>query len=128
MQQMIDVKTAELDGSALDWAVAQVEGRATRIYLCPVMDEYKVAATVSGGDIESAWMPSIDWAQAGPLIEAHGVEIMASPLAGVKYVAIAGSEEDYEWVSGETHLIAACRAIVAAKLGDVVSVPAELVP
>lgn len=28
---------------------------------------------------------------------------------------------------GDTYLVALCRAIVAAKLGDVVSVPAELV-
>jgi hypothetical protein len=128
---MIEVKTAELDGSALDWAVAQVEGRATRIYLCPVMDEYKVAATVPGGDLQSAWMPSIDWAQGGPLIEKYRADLCFE-RDGLYHAELCDSEgmqlSPYTGVYGSTPLIAACRAIVAAKLGDLVSVPAELVP
>ena len=128
MQRMIEVKTSELEGSALDWAVAQVDGRATRVYLCPVMDEYKVAATVPGGDLESAWMPSIDWGQGGPLIESNQ---WALPYRATHRRHIG----DFEACTpagfprnGSTPLIAAMRAIVAAKLGDFVSVPAELMP
>ena len=129
MQQMIDVKTAELEGSALDWAVAQVEGRATRIYLCPVMDEYKVAATVPGGDLQSAWMPSIDWAQGGPLIDKYNIDFTVEAKGRYLAELCCDSGEPLTTpVIGSTHLIAACRAIVAAKLGDVVSVPTELVP
>jgi len=125
MQQMIDVKTEKLEGAALDWAVAQVEGRKTRIYLCPIMEEYKVAATVPDGDLESAWMPSIDWAKGGPLIEQNQIVYLRD---GDEYVAIISRMESEGIASGSTHLIAACRAIVAAKLGDMVSVPAELMP
>jgi hypothetical protein len=130
MQQMIDVKTAELEGAALDWAVAQVEGRNTRIYLCPVMDEYKVAATVPGGDLEFAWMPSIDWGQGGLLIEAHDVSLSSSVDGTIKFATIYRDKDCVRvaYQRASTRLIAVCRAIVAAKLGGVVSVPAELMP
>lgn len=123
---MVEVKASELEGAALDWAVAKIQNLEARLYLCPIENKYRVATIVPGGDIEIAWHPSTSWTRGGPLIEKYSVEIIASPLVGVSFNAIVGDEEDYDWQPGETHLIAACRAIVAAKLGDVVSVPSEL--
>lgn len=117
----VEVKAAELIGAALDWAVAQVEG-------------IKVQISSSLGGVTSCWMvakpkqcwqPSKRWRQAGPLIEKHSVIITyhnapdRTPLACTHAMAPA-----YE--NGDTVLVAACRAIVAAKLGDTVHVPAEL--
>jgi len=148
----VTVRTTELQGSALDWAVAQVEGRTTRIYLCPIGDHYAVAAQVLGGDLEHAWMPSLAWDQGGPLIDKYGIALRQSK--GVWYAmtsADLGNGERAPWVEftyrdgvrygtqsyevkprqqrfkGPIALIAACRAIVASKLGDTVQVPQELV-
>ena len=100
------------------------KGRKTRIYLCPIMDEYKVAATVPGGDLESAWMPSIDWGQGGPLIDSDDIDIWGD--CGFFCAHLAIENKAIVMCKGTTRLIAACRAIVAAKLGAVVSVPEEL--
>lgn len=105
MNQMIEVKTAELTGPALDWAVCL----AANGFSCQVTSDY-----------------STDWAQGGPLIEEYAVQL--EPCAGywvAKTDCRLGSNH-YAKRDGESPLIAACRAIVAAKLGAVVSVPAEL--
>lgn len=108
---MIEVKTAGLAGPALDWAVAQIEG---------------VGCTPT--TIMRFYRPSTDWAQGGPLIEKHHIEIVSFCGEGWECVkSWCHGEIDETYPFGETHLIAACRAIVAVKLGDVVSVPAELV-
>lgn len=117
---MTEVKTAELIGKPLDWAVDVAT--ASIFDLHPDRTKKMIESILSG-----RYSPSTEWAQGGVLIGRFGVEIMASPIEGEKYAAIAGSEEDCDWLRGDTHLIAAFRAIVAAKLGDVVSIPSELV-
>lgn len=125
---LVEVKTAELIGPALDWAVAVVEG------LAPFIDPQRVRGQrfhttreAEGCWNDEAWQPSINWSQGGPLIETHQIDIVWG-----------GTDEHGSWWRADhqdvgvcpmagTPLIAACRAIVAAKLGDVVSVPAELV-
>ncbi|RJG10967.1 DUF2591 domain-containing protein [Pseudomonas cavernicola] len=115
----IEVKTADLIGPALDWAVALATGA----------DELKVGADggvsciyqlPDGGCWTNYYRPSTDWSQGGPLIEKH---ITALNQSGTE-TWWAHSEDRLGL--GPTALIAACRAIVAAKLGDTVSVPAEL--
>jgi hypothetical protein len=73
---------------------------------------------------------STDWAQGGPLIEREGISIalMSDPtewLATAGYIVNA-IEVDTPMKTGPTALIAACRMIVAAKLGEEVDVPEEL--
>jgi len=93
------MKTSELTGAALDWAVAKCEPDDTlAIYfdestgepLChddwPNNQEYK---------------PSTDWAQGGPIIER-------------------------ERIPNNGDLAEAMRCFVASKLGDTVDVPEEL--
>lgn len=119
----IEVKTSELAGAALDWA-AGYAARDSQSDINPYPSSREAWAI--DWSRQSSYSPSTDWAQGGPLIEKYGVEIMASPLVGGFFNAIVGDEEDYDWQPGDTHLIAAMRAIVAAKLGDAVSVPSEL--
>lgn len=78
------------------------------------------------------WSPSADWSQGGPLIEKHRMDftfdrdgLVFAYLCDENGIELPSS---HKWEAfGPTHLIAACRAIVAAHLGEVVSVPAELV-
>lgn len=115
----IEVKTADLTGPALDWAVWLADfgepgepcRRAGLIWTA--MNEY--------------WSPSTDWSQGGPLIEKHGVELAPPTSEGDWWGAAVWKAKARFLLDGENPLIAACRAIVAAKLGDMVSVPAELV-
>ena len=109
----IKLKTSELTGAALDWAVAK----------CEVGDAIN--------EIDDPHFYSTDWALAGPIIERERI--------GFKYTGTA--MEFVAWVNGElstvndqhgpTPLIAAMRCYVASKFGDdlvlfKVEVPNEL--
>lgn len=120
MSDMVEVKTADLSGYALDWAVAKVEG---------IRLEFSRAAgfwhPADWPDLVE-WAPSTDWGQCGPLIEERRLEIIENEDG---WAAVKGwiCGEIYQmYPVGETHLVAACRAIVAEKLGDTVQVPEEL--
>lgn len=128
----IEVKTAELIGPALDWAVAKANGFAVQVRpyaeFCNASTGHKVKARYHrvwyefDGDLEE-YSPSADWSQGGPLIDKHNVEILrAGDCVMAKLYGLTNAAGD-----GKTPLIAACRAIVAAKLGDAVSVPEDLV-
>lgn len=107
------MKTSELTGAALNWAVATCADLPYPV----VYDEDGRAVTVS---------PSTDWAQGGPIIERERI--------GVKYTGAAMGF--VAWINGErstkndhygpTPLIAAMRCYVASKLGDEIDVPREL--
>ncbi|WP_312799599.1 phage protein NinX family protein, partial [Pseudomonas sp.] len=71
------------------------------------------------------YKPSSDWSQGGPLVAQNGkriglelrlAEVSASFLQSGMRIGYTASDV----------LIAACRAIVAAKLGDTVQIPSEL--
>lgn len=115
----MEIKTSELSGQRLDWAVARAKGGdcGTR-----KNDRTKMAAKF-GGEIFSDWRPSIDWSQGGPLIESH--EIQVAPMNGRKAPRWIAMIQDVD-AFGPTPLIAASRAIVLAKLGDTVTVPNEM--
>ena len=108
------IKTSELQGPALDWAVAECEELGIR--------------RLSGGEFLLAdgdfWFPSTDWAQGGPIIEREKISVMFSFDLGVWVSAIGELWVPEEGgVHGPTPLIAAMRCYVASKLGDEVEVP-----
>ncbi|XAI95202.1 hypothetical protein [Leptolyngbya phage Lbo-JY16] len=120
---MIEVKTAELSGAALDWAVAQIEAERNEEWCVVSRAISRTVFVIVEPDTGFNFSPSSDWSQGGPLIEEYRVAI--------DYRALSKTWDAYcsGWMNGcETPLIAACRAIVAAKLGDTVQVPAELLP
>lgn len=127
MSEFVEVKTAELTGAALDWAVAMAEDWNT--LLMPMgRTEYSVGATavdVDGNVTGFACRYSTDWSQGGPLIEKHRVGF---GIYADHYFAVTGLNDSSGSCNGPTHLIAACRAIVASVLGKTVSVPRELLP
>ncbi|MCV4343132.1 DUF2591 domain-containing protein [Pseudomonas capsici] len=132
---MIEAKTAELSGLALNWAVGLCMGweyRRCRDLTC--MGWYD-------GKQENfqciSWRPSTEWSQGGPLIEKYNVQtsyngngFSRSPTGKhwCAYVCKPSGQEELPSGSGPTPLTAACRAIVASKLGDTVQIPVELMP
>ena len=117
------VKTTELSGAALDWAVARCEG----------WDGFDVhsngAFELERSDTgDCLWLkcfePSTDWSQAGPIIERECITVSHDAggwMASYNFV-MARSYARH----GPTPLIAAMRCYVASKLGDEVEIPEEL--
>lgn len=121
---MIEQDTAHLEGQALDWAVAKVQGYDL------MRHPYRRAYVEGTGFID--YKPTTNWLLAGPLILEHGVSLTCIAPANCWEAYCDGERQpdgNYRVVvmEGETPQIAACRAIVAASLGEVVRVPKELV-
>jgi hypothetical protein len=119
------IKTSELSGAALDWAVAMAENNddcrdpyVTRTY--DGKEKYVRVTTFSG--ITTDWEPSTDWAQGGPLIERGLLVLSPDPSDGWR----ARSYMDLTSYKGPTPLQAAMRCYVASQLGDTVDIPPEL--
>ena len=108
------MKTSELTGIALDWAVTKCEGYDHEI---------------TPGSEWGMWGWATDWVQGGPIIEREWISTECWPNE---------SDENTRWVAtryeqpavceerGPTPLIAAMRCYVASKLGDDVEIPEEL--
>ena len=118
MNEFVEVKTSDLIGPPLDWATAVAIGHEPNlIALWPIV-------FVNG----LFFSPSTSWSQGGPLIEDHKA-CVAIFCDGDWCCAFNPGERLQDWSDsgyGPTPLIAACRAIVRAKLGETVSVPKEL--
>ena len=97
------MKTAELTGAALDWAVAVCEKNWT--FEPDGCDSY-----------------STDWAQGGPLIERNLITIFRHDEEWFAHSQLSMPED----FPGDTPLIAAMRCYVASQLGDEVEIPEEL--
>lgn len=134
---MIEVKTADLIGAALDWAVAKAIGLKLRHQqrdghrqggYHAVGDAYGYIWTDThpNGYVGSSygWSPSRCWKDGGPLIDKYEVSIISQEPGAQP---CAWTDGTAPW-HGSTNLIAACRAIVAAKAGEIVWVPKELMP
>lgn len=99
------IKTNELTGAALDWAVAKCEG------------------CVGKNQLLGAWYaPSTHWAQGGPIIERERITLDSDLTT---WCASSDSNES-AMCYGPAPLIAAMRCYVASKLGDEVEIPEEL--
>ncbi len=130
MTDLIEVRAANLVGAALDWAVAEVEGIETSWRygreLVQVHDRGGIKLVES---IRSIYSPSIDWSQGGPLIDKHQASAhYQAHLADAQFRYSAGPAGSGFWCYGPTALVAFCRSLVKAKLGDTVQVPKELMP
>ena len=120
------VKTSELQGAALDWAVANCEGELSQHGGQVHLVESKVRFYEDTLDIQ--YTPSTDWSQGGPIIERK--EIALEPMTHDKFgdgwlaTRVEGPAVCMEF--GPTILIAAMRCYVVGILGDEVEVPDEL--
>jgi hypothetical protein len=109
------MKTSDLIGAALDWAVAKAQGSKC---IGP--------KSQAGKYLYVAMRPSTDWAQGGPIIERERIQL--TPCRN--YWEANGSDGELyhsdTFQTGNTPLIAAMRCYVAGKLGDTIDVPEEL--
>jgi hypothetical protein len=104
------MRTNELTGAALDWAVAKCEkpewlGNQAEVYV-----------------LKAGFHPSTNWAQGGPIIEREGISVCPDEIAPWCAFFDNGTAE-YVFYTGTTPLIAAMRCYVASKLGDEVELP-----
>lgn len=122
------IKTQELTGSALDWAVAKCEGHQWRSPWILEKEGYKAWASY-----EEAWgnphpSYSTDWSQGGPIIEREGVNLNFMQFDSPQYwtAHIRHTDKVKFGALGPTPLVAAMRCYCSAKLGDEIDVPEEL--
>ena len=115
------MKTSELTGAALDWAVAKCEG---------VLMRWE-RSTHDEAPLE--YSPSTDWAQGGPIIERESIFVLREQ-SGFKgrrlWAATSGASKAIglnddsvklyrdAFYFGPTPLIAAMRCYVASKQGE----------
>ena len=103
MNSMVSVRTEELTGPALEWAINALEG-----------DQQP-----GTGQLQLFTLPDAE-----QLIAKYGVWIDF----GHRHPWLADATNDpFNRQPGETRTIAVCRAVVFAKCGGAVKVPAELI-
>lgn len=113
------IKTAELAGNALAWAVGMAEGYELSLYGV----DPSIRAKVPGLGIHAPWKPHYYWNQGGPIIEREKL-VIAYEYATERWQSYLQSEGAMYY--GPTPLIAAMRCYCVSKLGDEVEIPPEL--
>ena len=126
MSEFVEVNVSELFGATLDWAVAKAEG--LELEHIEWLGMFGVVCQEDQSAVEPISKYSADWSQGGPLISKYHLDFCCEhpETIGAALCDENGMYIDDRMMFGETHLIAACRAIVASVLGDTVSVPKEL--
>ena len=112
------IKTTELTGAALDWAVAKCEPDGT---LAIYFDE-DTGEPLCHDDWEDnqEYKPSTDWMQGGPIIEREEIAIFLEYPKS--WCATNGDVRS----PGDTPLIAAMRCYVRSKLGEEIDLTKEM--
>ena len=100
------MKTSELTGVFLDWAVTKAEG---------LSHDFEGPTSIWGCH---GWATS--WEMGGPIIERERIAIWGD--GDLHWEA----EWGWHWAKGETPLVAAMRCYVASQLGDEVDIPEQL--
>lgn len=128
---MTTIKISELEGKALDYAVALCEGVA------PFSNGISWIVEKSGR-YQQLPRYSLDWAQGGPIIEREGLSVLPpivrrigkdrSAFTVEYWRAMRQMDENEPAIhgAGKTPLIAAMRCFVASKTGGSVEIPDEL--
>ena len=117
------IKTSELTGAALDWAVANCEGREPSHYKGVVRATAHPDCPNSPPIFGPVLNYSSDWSQGGPIVERERITWTGQSARICKF---DGKNYTNTEVFGPTPLIAAMRCYVASKLGDEVEVPDSL--
>jgi hypothetical protein len=119
------MKTSELTGAALDWAVAQAEDFDWYIEVKPTAYGPKPFVFEEHGEVSFKFQPSSNWSQGGPIIEREKLDL--------EWIGADRCRATYDWLDesfhegfGPTPLIAAMRCYCCAKLGDEIDIPEEL--
>ena len=113
------MKTSELTGAALDWAVAKIE------YTNPVTIGSSTLMVFK--DVPFDYHPSTNWAQGGVIIEREGIStwVFDDVTWKAENPFTSGVDQVFE---GSTPLIAAMRCFVASRLEQAGLTAFELPP
>jgi hypothetical protein len=118
----MQIKTSELTGAALNWAVAKCEGV-----------KYRHMVDHIGAGVNGSWWVrksySTDWSQGGPIIERIKGFLFKHWLESNREGQCQAEIHNYDgdWIAfGPTPLIAAMRCYVASKFGDSIEIPDQL--
>lgn len=117
------MKTSELSGKALDWAVAKCEGKDGD---CEIFKTNIWYGRVTSGFIR--YHPSTNRDQGYEIVEREGIHLLCDDDL-TEWTASAPRKNLVGWRLlswGPTPLIAAMRCYVASKLGEYVDVPDEM--
>jgi hypothetical protein len=121
------MRTLELTGAALDWAVAKCEG------ITPIAVKKKYSKGYILYSFPASTVPleySSKWAQGGPIIERECIGLRGPSIRGnawAAFIDLSGiSQGPQHRHTGPTPLIAAMRCYVESKLGHEVDIPEEL--
>lgn len=129
------IKTSELTGAALDWAVEFAiasqfnEGRklqTVRDVRDPTSPCWIEVENYPGADLFHRRSASTDWARGGPIIERDCIAVYTNSSGQTWGASVKRPARGYFYQYGPTPLVAAMRCYVASKLGDEVDVPEEL--
>jgi len=122
------MKTSELVGTALDWAVAKTAGWVD--YPSDSIEKGSLwhtnpSSTPFDRTIQKIlWNPSTDWSQGGPIIEREHLSVNSCP-DGITWFSTSPSYDRTQ--HGPSPLIAAMRCYVASKVGNTVEISEELI-
>ena len=113
------IKTSELTGAALDWAVAKCLGNVRLQY---DSHEGLIISNILGW---IPYRPSVAWVQGGPIIEREEIQTYVANAVDGKW---CDSRQNFIEArdSKRQGLIAAMRCYVASQLGYEIDVPEEL--
>ena len=114
------IKTSELTGKLLDWAVLKCEVSARGVHA-----DYLMPRVFENMHDQHDFNYSTNWAQGGPIIERERINLQQySSGQGGAFKFINGVPRCH--MHGPTPLVAAMRCYVASKLGEGIDVPEEM--
>lgn len=119
------IKTSELTGVHLDWAVATANGLAI-VLRERFIQAWLVDPLTGEPEILVSYRPSKSWSQGGPIIDCMPGFILAHEKESPPERGWTASLHPNRFNFGPTALVASMRCFVASKLGDEVDVPEEL--
>lgn len=123
------MKTSELIGPALDWAIATCEG-AENLRENPHRFDKRLIIKMAGRtEYIQDFRFSTNWAQGGPIIEREKYDLSWLPKMQQWYAQRKqhGTDGFVTHIGlGPTPLVAGLRCYVSSKLGDEIEIPKEL--
>lgn len=129
----IQVKTIELVGPALHWAVATAVAEDVKITISRAANSNHHEAKISCKYLvkqgqewvtstfawTSDYAPSSDWLQTGALLNTHFFHVDKTGSG-------SAAQFGHEAVSGDDLQLAICRAVVLKNIGALIDIPSEL--
>ena len=118
------IKTSELIGPALDWAVAKCEGKVEAgVYGMPEVVEGELHLRYCDTVLSNRFAPAFCWAQGGLIVD-NNPRIV--PTYDERFDSWFAYKQSPALYGKQSFLVSAMRAYVASKLGDTVDIPDEL--